>query len=147
MGQYHAIALDNTDSIYCWGRNGNGECAVDINKETNVLTPTKVEYALTDVRIKEIKAGSYHTGCITVDHDYYLWGSNDFNECCNEVDTDYGIFEPNNVTRYVFEKSECTEILDMILATNSTLLVKSVMIIINHYFKGSNYRNNYQFHQ
>ena len=59
-----------------------------INKRQllNVWTPTRVEY--------EFRAGMY-----------YLWGSNGYNECC---------LEDNDVTKYVFETSDCKEILDIV---------------------------------
>ena len=29
MGEYHVIALDDKNYIYCWGCNNQGQCAVD----------------------------------------------------------------------------------------------------------------------
>ena len=66
---------------YCWGINNNGQCGVDFNQTTRVSTPKRVEYELKDVKIVGIRIGESHTGCITKNGDYYLWGGNEWNEC------------------------------------------------------------------
>ena len=123
MGANHTIALDDKGMVYCWGDNGNGCCGIDNTEAMKVLIPTRVEYELKDVQVEGIRAGVYHTGCVTTDGDYYLWGGNKYNECCvedHDVDT---VFKPNNVRKYVFDKTKCKEILNMVLCTNTTLFL------------------------
>ena len=120
VGYFHVIAMDNKHCIYCWGYNGHGECAVDPDGKVRVPTPTQV---LNNVEIKEIRIGAYHTGCITMDNQYYLWGGNSNNQVCIEDDEIYRVWKPNNVTQYVFEKTKCKEILDIVLGASTTLFV------------------------
>jgi len=124
MGEYHAILLDNTGRIYCCGDNTSGQCAVDINiKNDKVLTPIRVGYDLEHRKIKQIRIGGSHTGCITEDDEYYLWGTNASCRCCIEDESISAIFKPNNVTEYVCTKSDCNEILDMVLCRRTTLFL------------------------
>ena len=123
MSSYHVIALDNNGSIYCWGLNSNGRCGVDSTNRNNVLLPNKVEFTVKDIDIAKIRIGATHTGCITRNGECYLWGSNEHNECCVEDDEIDSIFNPYNVTKYVFDKSDCREILDMVLAECMTMFL------------------------
>eukprot|EP01083_Nonionella_stella_P218772 784211_1 len=106
----HSIAMDINNYIYCWGSNEFGQCALpnnEINDKINI--PTKVKYfSNLQKNIINIKAGSYHSGSISDKYKYYIWGCNDYNECClkqhkqEELDDDYR-FIPNCINEYVIQ--------------------------------------------
>ena len=122
MGHFHTVGLDDKGCVYCWGDNLNGQSAVEGYKE-HIAFPNKIEYELKDVKVMDIRVGGYHTGCITNNGDYYLWGSNGDNECCVEKDYVDEVCKPNNVNQYIFEKSECKQILDMVLGVHTTIFL------------------------
>ena len=88
------------------GCNSSGECAVDVNMKRNILLPRKIECdGLKDVGIQEIKAGSYHSGCVTMNGDYYLWGGNKFKECCIEDEDIIKVSKPNVFVKKLSSRS------------------------------------------
>ena len=122
MGQYHGIALDDKGMVYCWGNNSYGQCGIDININ-EAVTPNKVKGELKYAEVVGIRAGGYHSGCVTKDGNYYLWGWNTENECCNEDYNINQVYIPNKVNKYVFEKSKCKQILDMVLGMFITMFL------------------------
>jgi len=70
-GEYHACALTNDGTAYCWGRNLEGELGTgDIDDR---FLPTPVA---TDLRFFSITAYGRHTCGLSTDATVYCWGSN-----------------------------------------------------------------------
>eukprot|EP00483_Globobulimina_turgida_P004438 UN04447 len=82
-GENHSIALDNKCSVYCWGKNNVGQCAINISIEEMVSVPTMIRYlSKLNKKVIDIRTGNNHNGCMTENEEWYLWGCNDHNECC-----------------------------------------------------------------
>lgn len=69
-GRYHVCAVDNSNNLYCWGRNQNGQ--IGNNTVTNALRPIAIA---TDV--KTVSAGGSHT-CLmkNTNNQVQCWGNN-----------------------------------------------------------------------
>ena len=71
-GETHTCGVSNDNKVYCWGRNslgaaGNGYAVADDNG-----TPTQLT---TNLRFRQISAGTDHTCGITTSEQAYCWGS------------------------------------------------------------------------
>eukprot|EP01084_Bolivina_argentea_P049728 91452_1 len=83
-GSVHNLCLDKNGRMYSWGNNVYNQCGISTGYEyTN--EPYKLENnALKDEKIIDIKCGRYHNICKTEEANFYLWGSNFYNECLVE---------------------------------------------------------------
>eukprot|EP01083_Nonionella_stella_P159388 519893_1 len=77
-GESFNMALGNNNRTYCWGQNTNYECGNGEN--TDVMDP-QLNVRLAEIKIVDVKCGAYHTVARSEENRYYLWGSNDFNQC------------------------------------------------------------------
>ena len=78
-GGNHSSCLTQMVGLYCFGRNYNFECGNGDNRN-NVIKP-QLNVILNESNINDIKCGSQHNVAKTDHHDFYLWGTNDFNQC------------------------------------------------------------------
>eukprot|EP01084_Bolivina_argentea_P036328 67225_1 len=78
-GYYHSLCLDDNGIVYAFGTNEHGQCGLpkDI-KSTH--TPIKI-YSLSNHEIVDVKCGFYHSYCKSADHQHWLFGNNDYNQC------------------------------------------------------------------
>ena len=118
-GEYHVLALDDNGNIWSWGENSKGQCG--INKDDKLIhTPHLIE-SLKDKEVVEIRCGTDHSGCITLNGEYYLWGRNDYHQCGpifgNKV---YG---PVCVNDYIFNKTKSKIIINMELGDDTTMFI------------------------
>eukprot|EP01084_Bolivina_argentea_P169743 294218_1 len=96
-GLYHSIALDIDGYAYCWGRNNIGQCARIIkNKKDKIINIPKLLKHLMEYEIIKIKVGCNHSLAITENKQYYMWGCNDFNECCYDANANDNANNNNN---------------------------------------------------
>eukprot|EP01084_Bolivina_argentea_P182342 314804_1 len=109
-GMDHSVAMDTRSNIYTWGSNEFGQCAMNKtleNGDTNesIAIPSMVLYFVRKPhqRVVDIKSGSYHTGVITEDEQYYIWGCNDYNECCLEQQSSDHVSVPQCINDYVYK--------------------------------------------
>ncbi len=53
--------------------------------------------------MKDIKSGCNHSLAVTEDRDYFMWGCNDFNECCLDVSEESNgvVVAPHCINAYV----------------------------------------------
>ena len=63
----HSIALDESDSLWTWGNNGNGQ--LGNGTTTNSLVPIQIKNG---TKFKAISAGSNHS--LVIDENDELWG-------------------------------------------------------------------------
>ena len=74
-GLYHAAALKEDGTIWCWGRNANGELGDGTN--TNKNYPVQVG---TSNQWKDVKCGGFQTLAIKNDGTLWTWGRNTFGQ-------------------------------------------------------------------
>ena len=72
-GDEHSIALTSKNCVYSWGRNDRGQLGLGTTNDQD--TPWIVT-SLSDVNIKSIKAGAYHSACLSASGEVYVWGCN-----------------------------------------------------------------------
>ena len=129
-GQQHVVVIGDGD-IYCWGWNGKGQCGVGSNGDDVIKIPIMID-VLSKKDVVDIRVGNQHSGCITKDGEYWIWGCNCQNECCikdseNEM-TKQCLKIPKCVNQYIFECTKCDKIVDMVLSyCNSMFLVCCVI--------------------
>jgi len=70
-GRFHACAIDETGTAYCWGNNNNGK--LGIGSTTSSYTPQKLTFSSP---VLDISAGEYHSCAILSNDDLYCWGRN-----------------------------------------------------------------------
>jgi alpha-tubulin suppressor-like RCC1 family protein len=71
-GYTHACGIDNTLSVWCWGRNNYGETGSP-TLGTNVFTAVKVSAPVT---LTAVAVGQDHTCAIGSDNNLWCWGNN-----------------------------------------------------------------------
>lgn len=84
----HVCALNNTNDVYCWGANGNGQ--IGINTTTTATSPNHVVGVgnsgyLTSIRA--ISVGSTHSCAANTSGVPFCWGSNGSGELGNNTST------------------------------------------------------------
>jgi alpha-tubulin suppressor-like RCC1 family protein len=82
-GWRHTCAINTGHSLYCWGRNENGQVG-DGNTDTPHLGLHRVGAA---GAWSSVSAGTYHTCGITTAKNLYCWGNNEYGEV-GDGDTD-----------------------------------------------------------
>lgn len=71
-GRYHTCAIDNSNRVYCWGRNANRE--IGNNSPASAFTRPIFLNSLSNIR--NIQAGAYHTCAINNSGALFCWGRN-----------------------------------------------------------------------
>ncbi|MDN5923903.1 MAG: hypothetical protein L0H70_02760 [Xanthomonadales bacterium] len=71
MGYNHSCALKADGSVWCWGRNADGQLGNGANGDAH--EPVK---AALPVKAAAIAAGAYHTCALSTQGAVYCWGSN-----------------------------------------------------------------------
>lgn len=80
-GSNHAIALDKSGSIYCWGAGEQNQLGRRLTKLhlKNGLRPTQVAGKL-NKKVRLIGTGSMHSFAITKDDKVFAWGLNQYGQ-------------------------------------------------------------------
>eukprot|EP01084_Bolivina_argentea_P004179 7942_1 len=123
-GEAHVIALDENGIIYCWGDNQYGQCAVN-NSGSISINLIEFPVPVTAIGVEtviDIRIGLNHTGCITENGNFFLWGCNAFSKCCKEL-SEEETWEPMCVNNYVYDKTNKNHIVDMVLGQNITMFL------------------------
>ena len=89
-GEFHTVFLTADGCVYACGSNKNKQCGIDHNGQL-ISFPTKIGGVLEGVRIKQIAVGTYHTLCLSDDHNVYAFGSNQYQQLGFESDDDKSI--------------------------------------------------------
>jgi alpha-tubulin suppressor-like RCC1 family protein len=84
VGYYHTCAIASDNNAYCWGYNSNGQ--LGNGSTTHALQPVAVDNTdnLSDLTIKDISVGNYHTCAIASDNNAYCWGYNSSGQLGNQ---------------------------------------------------------------
>ncbi|XP_035672428.1 LOW QUALITY PROTEIN: secretion-regulating guanine nucleotide exchange factor-like [Branchiostoma floridae] len=80
-GLRHAVALDDTGSVWTWGAGKRGQLG-RLEGPTVSKQPGKVQLDA-ESSIVAVKAGSYHSIALTGSGDLYVWGRNDKGQLTN----------------------------------------------------------------
>lgn len=74
-GNYHSVAVDMRGNVYCWGKNGDGECGSV--GSSRIYTPSLIDSAGFDYTvIRKVVAGPVHTIAINFIGEMYAMGNN-----------------------------------------------------------------------
>ncbi len=71
-GAFHACAVDNDGTVYCWGSNSSGQ--LGDGSATDKSGPSPVTGG--SLRFSSVSAGGVHTCAITIARRAYCWGDN-----------------------------------------------------------------------
>jgi alpha-tubulin suppressor-like RCC1 family protein len=82
----HACALRSDGTVWCWGRNANGQLGNGLNTDSDV--PTQVQ-GLTNATA--VSAGGFHTCAIRSDQTVVCWGLNGNGQLGNGTNTDSNV--------------------------------------------------------
>ena len=80
----HNLAIDINGKVYSWGYDNYYQCGHGNKKhdtKNKYFVQPKMIEAFTNYVIMEIKCGSHHSYCKSVDYKHFLFGSNEYNEC------------------------------------------------------------------
>ena len=84
-GLWHTMALTEEGYLFTWGNNTYGQLGHNNNEE--LLFPVFVE-TFRSMPVKQIAAGSAHSGCITEsDGGVYMWGNGIYGQIGNNTNT------------------------------------------------------------
>ena len=121
---HHTLALDENGRLYCWGKNNLGQCALDTSIHgDSICIPSLVQYFCDEnKKIIDIKTGGNHSGCVTEDKLWHIWGCNDYNECCTDHHQDV-IYRPHCINSYVEECTNGKQIVDVTLGSCNTMMI------------------------
>ncbi|MBK8011512.1 MAG: hypothetical protein IPK13_09185 [Deltaproteobacteria bacterium] len=70
-GSYHACALLEDQSVWCWGENYDGQCGAP-----SVYGTTPVEVTAVGHEVVDVATGNYHTCALKEDGSVWCWGWN-----------------------------------------------------------------------
>jgi len=77
LGQYHACAILDDDSLKCWGSNGYGQ--LGIGSTTQQTTPQTVNLGTGRTAVS-VSGGQYHTCAVLDDDSLKCWGTNSYGQ-------------------------------------------------------------------
>jgi len=82
-GDFYSVALTNTGIVYCWGKNGGGQCGLGDSLE-KIKMPTAPDFKNllhNDERIIQICAGDDHCLALSDKGAVCVWGENHLQQC------------------------------------------------------------------
>eukprot|EP00483_Globobulimina_turgida_P013043 UN13067 len=121
-GLYHNLAIDVSGKCYSWGLSKRGQCGhgEDVIDIECVETPQLIQYFVDNkCRIKQIECGNYHSFCKTRNAKYYLFGSNQHNQCLT-FDGKSKVTLPHCINNIVKQKTNKKIIKAVYLGCNNT---------------------------
>jgi len=76
MGTQHTLALENTGHIWCFGSSEYGQLGMgtEFSGVTAVQTTPILLPALKNTKVRDIACGHWHSACITMDGEVFIWG-------------------------------------------------------------------------
>lgn len=75
VGANHSCGLSDTNKVYCWGQNDNGQTGNKPTKDTNIFTQRATLIPIPAI-ISQISAGHSHTCALSTSGDIWCWGYN-----------------------------------------------------------------------
>lgn len=96
-GGQHTGAVSLHGDLFLWGRNQEGQCATEIQKQPKIVSPLKVE--LEGVKVMELDLGDLHSTFLTRDHMLMTCGDNSRGQCGLGQQAEIFICEPRLVVK------------------------------------------------
>ena len=95
-GGYHALAVDNTHTVWAWGLDGCGQLGDGVTVGSDCITattpvvtaPKTASGFLSGLSVSSVAAGSYHSLAIMSDGSVEAWGANGSGQLGNNSTTD-----------------------------------------------------------
>eukprot|EP01084_Bolivina_argentea_P207837 354521_1 len=88
-GYYHSLFLQNNGTVWCCGKNTNGQ--LGLGNQNTVTLPTKVPI----LKIKDIKCGGNHNLMVSVNNTLFVFGANKQGQCGDGTTND--IYAPKQI--------------------------------------------------
>ena len=76
LGEYHTCAVKTDGSVWCWGRNWNGQLGNDTNTSSSTPVQVKIDADRTLDGVTAVTANEAHSCALTTAGAVYCWGSN-----------------------------------------------------------------------
>jgi len=136
-GLYHSLALDQNGRVYSWGHSKRGQCGhgSDVLDLECIETPKLIEYFKS--KIKQISCGNYHSCCKTSSGLYYLFGSNQHNQCMTFAGNSK-VTVPFCINDIIKQKTKRRVIKGVYLGCNNTKIIVYWCVYIVFYIVGFN---------
>ena len=126
-GHSHNLAIDSDKRVWSWGNNEHGQCGHGTIK--NVNKPKLIELFKREVKNKkviDIGCGTWHSFAKNDRNEYYLWGSNVYQECILSEDDNRKIVKSPHCINDIVEMETGFKIIKQIsLGKHNTKLVLS----------------------
>eukprot|EP01084_Bolivina_argentea_P298656 514701_1 len=119
-GANHNLALSTNKRLYSWGRNRSGQCGN--SSFDDVLFP-EIIHKFKDIDIIYIQCGYYHSYAKTINHDHYLWGENQNNECSLIPDKNNKISPPKLMNETIAKETNHLKMKQIYLGHGNTKII------------------------
>ena len=119
-GSQHNMAIDVNGRLYGWGSNEKLQCGIDVVDDV-IMEPTMIEFFKKFV-VDEVKCGMYHNTVRTNCGKYFLFGSDDDNECMT-FDEGPAAALPNRIDELVKNICNVERIIDVIPGWYNTKII------------------------
>jgi|GEM_PF-1769334 len=87
---YHSCAIDTSNELFCWGRNGAGQLGIGSGSGADTSLPVSV-----GVGFESVSTGTYHTCAINTALELLCWGKNNYGQLGDGSTT--GAYSPISV--------------------------------------------------
>ena len=118
-GALHNMAIDVNGRLYGWGPNQTLQCGIDAGDD--VIEPTMIEF-FKEYVIDEVKCGYDHNMVRTKCGKYFLFGSNEYNECITFGGEKKAAL-PNRIDELIKNKCNAQHIVDVIPGWYNTKII------------------------
>lgn len=81
LGGNHAAIVTKQGEVYCWGQGKCGRLGQRIDMD---ISSPKIVDSLSDIRVKKVACGEYHTCALTDSGDVYTWGKDSCSDLVDE---------------------------------------------------------------
>ncbi len=76
-GEYHSCAIDNTNNLFCWGRNNFGQVgAGSMGTDFQSPQPVTLHAGVSNLLVDKVACGDNHTLAVNVQGKLCAWGNN-----------------------------------------------------------------------
>ena len=86
LGAGHTCAVDNSDNLYCWGLNSDGQLGDESNSGS--LTPKEINICISGPCTQRLSLGRYHSCATDMSNDLFCWGWNYYGQLGDDTTDD-----------------------------------------------------------
>eukprot|EP01084_Bolivina_argentea_P273506 465915_1 len=123
-GHSHNLALSYSNLVYSWGNNEHGQCGHGTIK--NVNKPKLIElFKKKKHKMVNIQCGTWHSFACNDKNEYFLWGSNVYNECVTNEHNRKIIVFPHCINDVVKTQTKYKWIKSISLGKHNTKIIVS----------------------